>query len=93
MWQNSILEFHCCGCFKSLKIKEIQDIERIIKTRSCSYCNQDISLFEFSNKNNYLKIHELKDIWTDKKRNIFCNPICRRRYNNELKNNFIFLNK
>lgn len=52
-----------------------------------------MDIYDFSNKNNYLKIHEIKLIWLNKKNAIFCNPICRRKYNNELKEGFIFLDK
>lgn len=93
LWQTPLLEFHCCECFKNLKIHELEQIERELKNRYCSYCNNVIDLYNYSKKNNYLKIHELKSLWLNKKNNLFCNPICRRKYNNELKESFIFLDK
>ncbi|MBD3195726.1 MAG: hypothetical protein GF317_11760 [Candidatus Lokiarchaeota archaeon] len=84
LWQSSMLEFHCCECFKFLKGGELQLIERILNTRKCTYCNEDIDLYSYSKLNNYLKIYELKDIWLNRKSEVFCNSICRKKYYRDL---------
>jgi hypothetical protein len=83
LWQNPLLEFHCCECFKLLKSHELQAIENISKTRKCLYCGKKIDLYTYNKRNNYLKIYELKEIWQDPKAEIFCDSLCRKRYNRE----------
>ena len=80
LWQNPMLEFHCCSCFKDLKISEIMQIERDLKYRKCGYCNKTLELYPFSKKHNYLKIPELKRMWLDIDTPIFCDKICNRKY-------------
>ena len=48
LWQNPYLEFHCCTCFKDLKIKLLEDIERDLRIRLCSNCNFPIDIYKFS---------------------------------------------
>jgi hypothetical protein len=86
-WQNSILEFHCCECFKSLKYHEIRQIEQARKTRNCSYCDGQIGLHVFIKRNNYLKIQEVKDIWLNPKANLFCDSLCRKKYIRDMRMN------
>ena len=80
LWQNSLLEFHCCDCFKELKINDLRRIERDLKTRKCGYCNAVIDLYKFARTHNYLKIEELKEEWLHLEQPIFCNKICQRKY-------------
>jgi NAD-dependent SIR2 family protein deacetylase len=80
LWQSNLLEFHCCECFKSLKSHEIRQIERVLSTRSCSYCDSPIGLRAFIKQNNYLKLHEIKDIWLNPKANLFCDSLCRKKF-------------
>lgn len=79
-WQNPMLEFHCCECFKELKIDEITRIERDLKFRNCGFCNKSIELYRYAKANNYLKIQELKEIWLNLEAPIFCDKICNRKY-------------
>jgi len=83
LWQSPLLEFHCCDCFKSLKSHELEQIEQISKTRKCLYCDKEIDLYTYARRNNYLKIYELKEIWQDPKAEIFCDSLCRKKYNRE----------
>lgn len=80
LWQTSILEFHCCECFKYLKIHELKDIESKLSIRECECCKAPIDLYAYSDDNNYLKIHELKKEWLNQKKKIFCNNFCRKKY-------------
>lgn len=79
-WQSKYLEFHCCECFKSLKSHEIRQIEQVCKIRTCSYCESSIPLASFIKRNNYLKIHEIKDVWLNPKSHLFCDSLCRKKY-------------
>jgi hypothetical protein len=80
LWQLAILEFHCCECFKYLKIDEMKKIENILPERRCVYCNKPIDLYQYSRDNSFLKIHELKNEWLDENGPIFCDNLCRRKY-------------
>jgi len=80
LWQTPILEFHCCECFKSLKIDELKNIEQELPTRICLNCHALIDIYKFSKFHDYLKIHELKKYWLDSKFNIFCDNLCQRKY-------------
>ncbi|TFG09110.1 MAG: hypothetical protein EU539_00300 [Promethearchaeota archaeon] len=80
LWQNPILEFHCCKCFKELKINEIEKIEIQLEFRNCSNCNNSIDIYSFSRAHNYLKIKELNDLWLNEEKLIFCSRICERKY-------------
>ncbi len=80
LWQSPLLEFHCCECFKRLKIDEIEAIEKIVKTRQCEFCKRVINIHEFGKKHDYLKISELKTAWLRIKSPIFCDKICYRKY-------------
>ena len=80
LWQASELEFHCCECFKALKITEIEKIEQEKSERSCFYCNTSMDVYKYSKLHNYLKIHELREIWLDDSQPIFCDNLCARKY-------------
>jgi hypothetical protein len=80
LWQASILEFHCCECFRNLKKNELEEIEKILESRKCEYCKKSIDLYKFSRINNYLKIYEIRTLWLDEKYKIFCDNLCKRRY-------------
>ena len=80
LWQTSVLEFHCCECFKYLKMDEMKEIEEQLKTRYCTFCKNPIDLYKYTKDNSYLKIHELKDFWLSKNSFIFCNNLCQRKY-------------
>jgi hypothetical protein len=80
LWQTPILEFHCCECFKNLKIDELEKIEQELPTRICLNCHAVIDIYKFSKYHDYLKIHELKKYWLDSKFNIFCDNLCQRKY-------------
>jgi len=80
LWQTPILEFHCCECFKNLKIGEFEKIEQELPTRICLNCNSLIDIYKFSKFHNYLKIHELRDLWLDSHFKIFCDNLCQRKY-------------
>ena len=80
LWQASILEFHCCDCFKNLKIGEFKKIEQELPTRICLNCNDLIDIYKFSKFHNYLKIHELRDLWLDSHFKVFCDNLCQRKY-------------
>ncbi len=80
LWQTPILEFHCCECFKNLKIGEFEKIEQELPTRICLNCNSLIDIYKFSKFHNYLKIHELRDLWLDIHFKIFCDNLCQRKY-------------
>ena len=82
LWQNPILEFHCCECFKYLKIDEMKKIENILEKRRCEFCKKPIDLYKYSKDNSYLKIHELKTIWLNEHSPIFCDNLCKRKYYN-----------
>ncbi|TXT63199.1 MAG: hypothetical protein BAJALOKI1v1_770017 [Promethearchaeota archaeon] len=91
LWQSPLLEFHCCDCFKLLKKNKLQAIADQQKTRECNYCNNEIDIYRYAKINNYLKIHELKAVWLNPKIEVFCNSICRKRFNKELSDSSIFL--
>ncbi|MFX0175556.1 MAG: hypothetical protein ACFE85_04915 [Candidatus Hodarchaeota archaeon] len=80
LWQASILEFHCCECFRNLKKNELEEIEKILATRYCEFCKKSIDVYKFSKINNYLKIYEIKTLWLDEKYKIFCDNLCQRKY-------------
>ena len=80
LWQLPILEFHCCECFKELKINEIEKVEKQLIVRYCSYCNSSIDIYNFSRSNKYLKIKELSELWLDEQQLIFCTRLCERSY-------------
>ena len=80
LWQTPILEFHCCECFRNLKIDELKKIEQELPTRICLKCNALIDIYKFSKFHNYLKIHELRKLWLDKNFKIFCDNLCQLKY-------------
>lgn len=80
LWQTPVLEFHCCECFKYLKIHELKEIERILDTKKCEYCSKSIDLYKYTSENSYLKIDELKKEWLSQNQPIFCDNLCRRKY-------------
>ena len=55
----------------------------------CPYCKKEIDIYYYSKYNNYLKIYELKSIWLNKKIDIFCCSICRKKFNQELRTSTI----
>ena len=87
LWQNPLLEFHCCECFKYLKIDEMKKIEALQDSRTCEFCGSQIDLYRYSKDNSYLKIHELSAEWLNELSPIFCDNLCKRKYfNAKLKN-------
>jgi len=80
LWQTPVLEFHCCECFKNLKIHELDKIVEELERRSCSYCDSSIDLYKFSKDNSYLKIHELRELWLDNNHKIYCDNLCKHKY-------------
>jgi hypothetical protein len=90
LWQAPILEFHCCECFRYLKIHELKKIEMVLKERNCLYCETPIDIYKFSKFHSYLKLHELKSLWLDSNFKIFCDNLCQRKY---YKTYYDFLNK
>ncbi|MFX1382665.1 MAG: hypothetical protein ACFFBP_09470 [Promethearchaeota archaeon] len=86
LWQAPMLEFHCCECFKYLKIHELKQIEKLLPFRNCEKCNSQIDLYKYGKTNNYLKIHELKSIWLNQSNPIFCDNFCQKKYYYDLKN-------
>jgi hypothetical protein len=90
LWQTPILEFHCCECFRYLKVHELKKIENELKERKCLYCDTPIDLYKFCKFHNYLKIHEIKAIWLDPNFKIFCDNLCQRKF---YKTYYDFLNK
>ena len=80
LWQTPILEFHCCDCFKNLKIDELKKIEQELKSRVCLHCNTPMDIYKFSKVHNYLKIHELRNLWLDDNFKVFCDNLCQRKY-------------
>ena len=90
LWQSSILEFHCCECFRYLKIHEFKRIEIELNERECLFCKASIDIYKFSKIHNYLKIHELRNLWLDNNFQIFCDNLCQRKY---YKTYYNFLNK
>ena len=90
LWQSSILEFHCCECFRYLKIHEFKRIEQELNERECLFCKASIDIYKFSKIHNYLKIHELRNLWLDNNFQIFCDNLCQRKY---YKTYYNFLNK
>ena len=90
LWQSSILEFHCCECFRYLKIHEFKRIEQELNERKCLFCEASIDIYKFSKIHNYLKIHELRNLWLDNNFQIFCDNLCQRKY---YKTYYNFLNK
>ncbi len=79
-WMSDYLEFHCCECFKSLKFHEIEQIEEICELRNCTFCNREIRLQTFIKRNDYLKLHEIRDLWLNPKTKLFCDSLCRKKY-------------
>ena len=51
-----------------------------LKYRNCRYCNKRIDLFTFNKANKYLKIVELKKIWSHSEFHIFCDNLCHRKH-------------
>jgi len=90
LWQTSILEFHCCECFRYLKINELNSIEKELEERKCLFCEAPINIFKFSKFHNYLKIFELRNLWLDPNFQVFCDNLCQRKY---YKTYYDFLNK
>ena len=90
LWQSSILEFHCCECFRYLEIHELKKIEQELNERKCLLCETSIDIYKFSKFHNYLKIHELRNLWLDTNFQIFCDNLCQRKY---YKTYYDFLNK
>lgn len=86
LWQASMLEFHCCECFKFLKIDELKRIEQVLSLRNCEACKNPIDLYKYSKDNSYLKIYELKTVWLNLSSPIFCNNFCKKKYHYDLKN-------
>ncbi len=84
LWQTSILEFHCCECFRYLKIHELKNIEKVVKERKCLFCETPIDIYKFSKFHNYLKIFELRNLWLDTNFQVFCDNLCQRKYYNDL---------
>ncbi|MFW9902584.1 MAG: hypothetical protein ACFFDY_15055 [Candidatus Thorarchaeota archaeon] len=80
LWQTSILEFHCCECFRYLKIHELKSIERELSERKCLLCGTPMDIYKFSKFHNYLKIYEIKNLWLDPNFKVFCNNLCQRKY-------------
>lgn len=83
LWQSPVLEFHCCECFKYLKVQEIEAIEELVRTRECAFCDSIIDLHKFNKDHSYLKIHELKEEWLNLLKPIFCDNLCQRKYYKE----------
>lgn len=79
LWQTPILEFHCCNCFRDLKIHELKKIGQELKERKC-LCKASIDIYKFSKIYNYLKINELRNLWLDTNFKIFCDNLCQRKY-------------
>ena len=48
LWQTPILEFHCCECFRNLKIDELKKIEQELPTRICLNCHALIDIYKFT---------------------------------------------
>ena len=90
LWQTPILEFHCCECFRQLKIHELKKIENELKERKCLHCDTPMDIYKFSKFHNYLKIHEIKALWLNPNLKIFCDNLCQRKY---YKTYYDFLNK
>lgn len=90
LWQASVLQFHCCDCFKNLKIDELKNIEQELGKRCCLFCNKSMDIYQFSKINSDLKIFELKILWLDRNYELFCDNLCKRKY---YKKYYDFLNK
>ena len=90
LWQNPILQFHCCECFKYLKIHELKKIEKECESRECLFCKKTMDLYKFSKLNDYLKIYEIKTLWLNADYKLFCDNLCQRKY---YKTYYNFLNK
>jgi NAD-dependent SIR2 family protein deacetylase len=86
LWQSTILEFHCCECFKMLKSSELEELQRKMKTRSCAFCNKEFDVFWYNKLNNYLKIYEIAEVWLNERIEVFCSKLCRMKFNKELRN-------
>jgi len=80
LWQTSILEFHCCDCFRYLKIHELKKIEQELDKRECLFCKTPMDIYKFSKFHNYLKIYELHNLWLDSNFKVFCDNLCQRKY-------------
>ncbi|MFX0034615.1 MAG: hypothetical protein ACFE9I_03110 [Candidatus Hermodarchaeota archaeon] len=90
LWQTHILEFHCCECFRYLKIHELKNIEKELSERNCLFCETPMDIYKFSKFHSYLKIHEIKALWLDTNFQVFCDNLCQRKY---YKTYYDFLNK
>ncbi|MFW9773367.1 MAG: hypothetical protein ACFFBY_07065 [Promethearchaeota archaeon] len=82
LWQMDVIQFHCCDCFKKLKIRELEKIYSDLNSRFCSFCEKPLNIYDYSRYYNYLKIGEIKSIWLDQNSKIFCDKICLRKYYN-----------
>lgn len=80
LWQTPVLEFHCCECFRYLKIHELKAIENELEFRKCGFCNKSIDLYKYAGDNSYLKIDELKKEWLNQNIPIYCDNLCKRKY-------------
>lgn len=80
LWQNPLLEFYCCECFKHLKKNELDDIGRILGARKCADCEKEMDIYNFSKSYQGLNIEELKDVWLNTEKKVFCSKFCRTHY-------------
>jgi len=81
LWQTNVLEFHCCECYKNLKIHELKLIKNMgLETRYCQNCNTPLDIYKFSKIYNFLKLKELKEIWLNENAIIFCSGYCEKYY-------------
>jgi hypothetical protein len=80
LWQNSVLEFHCCECFKHLKREELEKIELIRNSRACSNCRKEFDIYHFAKEYQALKIEEIRELWLNPGQLIFCTRFCEKKY-------------
>lgn len=80
LWQNSLLEFHCCECFKDLKRDELLKIEEKKTSRKCNNCGRKFDIFHFAREYQALKIKEIEALWQDLEKLIFCSRLCEKQY-------------
>ncbi|MGV9173686.1 MAG: hypothetical protein ACOC44_15715 [Promethearchaeia archaeon] len=80
LWQNSMLEFHCCECFKDLKRDELEKIEQVRESRACNNCRKEFDIYHFSKEYKSLKIKEIETLWLDPEKLIFCSRFCEKKY-------------
>lgn len=80
LWQNPLLEFHCCECFKHLKRNELEDIANILRVRKCADCEKELDIYKFSKAYQGLNIEELKNVWLNTGKKIFCSKFCRTHF-------------